>query len=103
MVSVSGMCCDRMGVGRSPVAQRDVIALAADCGVLWVCRNARQPMDRATPCGEQRKEKSAHTGCNFLFMSVPWWSWGTEADYRSGTNCLEDPAFPGSQRRGFFF
>lgn len=108
MVSMSGMCCDRMGVGRSPVAQRDVIALAADCSVLWVCRNARQLMDRAERVRRAEEGKVCflycpHTGCNFLFMNVPWWNWGTEADYRPGTNCLGDPASPGSQRQGFFF
>lgn len=74
----------------------------------WVCRNAPQLMDRAKRVrtaeeGEVCFLFCPHTGCNFLFINVPGGNSGTKALHWSDTNCLEDPAFPSSQRRGFLF
>lgn len=102
MVSMSEMSCDSMGVGRSRVAEPDVILLE-----LWVCRSAQEFME-SKAYGESGERKSLlpfcpPSGCNVLSMDAPGWNWGTEADHRSGTNCREYPAHPGSWRRGFFF
>lgn len=102
MVSMSEMSCDSMGVGRSRVAEPDVIPFEP-----WICRSAREFME-SKACGESRERRNLlpfcpPTGCNFLPMNVPGWNWGTEADHKSGTNCWEDPAYPGSQRPGFFY